>query len=224
MRLIKSLLASYIEGNPQDILFAAIPESSANSNDRAAAAEYRDAIDEMVVALQRQWEGRKDSERPTADDVFHGYKQFKDAYQHTHNNKKRRILFNAFWNSFRPEFYDEGISKILWEKIEALEYPDFIFLKTVLEKTDPAKKTSIFGESAFEGGRGQWGGDQIPVRSSDAEAEYAERLSHQNLVEIEHSKTRGVLLVSWKGLAPKLKKFALDEFELYEEEKSPPES
>ena len=69
-------------------------------------------------------------------------------------------------------------------------------------------------------GRGKWRGNQLAVRESEVEAEYAERLSRQNLVEIETSDTRAVLLVSWKGLALHVKKFALDEFELYEAEKT----
>ena len=224
--LIKAILSSLITGNPQDVLMAAIPESFSNRNDKATAAEYRDTLDEMLVTMYRHWEGRKDSERPTADDVFHGYQQFKHAYENTHNHKKRRILFNAFWNSFKPEFYEEGLREILWEKVEQLEYPDFIFLKKVIEKTDPKEYTSYYYENDMNieddgpHGRGKWRGNQLAVRESEVEAEYAERLSRQNLVEIETSDTRAVLLVSWKGLALQVKKFALDEFELYEAEKT----
>lgn len=222
MSIFKAILASLIAGNPQDVLFKAIPESFNNGNDKATGVEYRDTIDEMVVTMYRHWEGRKDSERPTADDVFHGYQQFKHAYENTHNHKKRRILFNAFWNSFKPEFYEDGLREILWKKLESLEYPDLVFLKKVLETTDPKESDSIYGDDNNDDGnssRGQWRGNQCPVRESEEGAEYAQRLSQLNLVEIEPSRTKAILLVSWKGLAPKLKKFALDEFELFEGDK-----
>ena len=223
MSLVKAILAALIKGNPQDVLFKAIPESMSNGNDKAAAAEYRDAMDEMVTALHKAWDGRDDSERPTAEDVLHGYQQFKHAYEQARNHKKRRILFNAFWNSFKPEFYEDGVREILWAKVEALEYPDFIFLKKVLDTTDPKKSNGWFFESVQEGGRGKWRGDQLPVLNSHEDTEHAERLSHQGLVDLEGSETPGILLVSWKGLAPKLKKFALDEFfQNYEPEKSNP--
>lgn len=218
MSILKAILESLASGNPQDILFQAIPESTANANDKAASAEYKDAMDEMVAALHKAWEGKRDSERPTAEDVFHGYQQFKRAYENARNHRKRRILFNAFWNSFKPEFYEDGIREILWAKVEELEYPDFIFLKKVLESTDPKKKSTLFFEHEHgieDGGshaRGKWRGNQFPVRESEEDAEYADRLSRYNLVEIESSETAAVLLVSWKGLAPKLKKFALEEF------------
>jgi hypothetical protein len=222
MSLLKAIIASLVAGNPQDILFKAIPENTSNRNDKAATAEYREAMDEMVAALHKAWDGRQDSERPTADDVFHGYQQFKHAYEKARNHKKRRILFNAFWNSFKPEFYDDGVREILWEKLEELEYPDLVFLKRVLENTDPKEKdTTHYEHDGEDDSLGQWRGNQLPVRESEEGAEYAERLSRYNLVEIESSETRSILLVSWKGLASKLKKFALDDFfENYEAEKS----
>ena len=63
MSLVKAILAALIKGNPQDVLFKAIPESMSNANDKAASVEYRDAMDEKVAAMYRAWEGREDHER-----------------------------------------------------------------------------------------------------------------------------------------------------------------
>lgn len=191
-----------------------------DSNDEKANKEFAKQLQEMVLA-QEEWKNHKESEKPRPEDVLHGYEQLKAASAATRSNKKRKVLFNAFWNSFKPEFYAEGVCEILWAKVEALEYPDFIFLKKVLDSTDPKKSNGWFFESVQEGGRGKWRGNQLPVFHSDEDAEYAERLSHQGLADLEPSETQGILLVSWKGLAPKLKIFALDEFfENYEPEQS----
>ena len=179
-------------------------------------------MQDIVLELSEKWKNFEERDRPTASDVEKGLAKLAEAYHRTNNNRKRKILWNAFWSSFKPEFYDEGVANILWEKVEALEYPDFVLLAEVLEKTDPKKKGVVFQQSVHQGGLGNWNGDQLPLRTSDEKAEYAERLSQQGLVDIEQRDTRGVLLVSWRGLAPKLKKFALDEFERYEAEKSAP--
>jgi hypothetical protein len=218
-------IKAVVTANPVDLVAAMVDAVGANSNDAKTNAEFQELVQDIVLELSEKWKNFEERDRPTASDVEKGLAKLAEAYHQTNNNRKRKILWNAFWNSFKPEFYDEGIANILWEKVEALEYPDFIFLAKVLDNTDPKEKSSMYFEhdSSIEDGgahgRGGWRGNQLPVRESEEEAEYADRLSHQNLVEVENSESRAVLLVSWKGLAPKLKKFALDEFEKYEAEK-----
>ena len=202
MSLVKAILAALIKGNPQDVLFKAIPESVSNANDKAASSEYRDAMDEMVAAMYRAWEGREDHERPTAEDVFQGYHRFKRAYETAGNHKKRKILFNAFWNRFKPEFYAEGLSNILWDKVEELEYPDFIYLKKLVDSQNP--KTRMFINEVIQ----------------SPEYEFMSRLEEQRLAYVSPASTSFGNSVIPTGVAALLVDFALEEF--WNQEDPPP--
>ena len=208
LEAIKALASA----NPVDVVAAIVDAVGANSNDAKAKAEFADLVEDTVHELHKKWKDFEDRQRPTASDVTKGLAKLADAYHRANTHKKRKLLWNAFWSTFKPEFYNEGVGNILWEKVEGLEYPDVLFLGKVLEKTDPQKRNSLYQESVHSGGRGSWHGDQLPVHQSDEESEYADRLRQHGLVEIEHSDTRGMLLVSWIGLAKKLRAFALEEW------------
>lgn len=167
-----------------------------DSNDAKANRAFDVQIHEMVLAQQAPyWKDQKESERPSVDDVIHGYKQFQEAAAKAHSNKKRRVLFNAFWNSFKPEFYIDGVREILWAKVEQLEYADLIFLKKVL--SDKSKSH--------------------PIGKNTPEIEFAERLEKLGLVQFTSTEERGGSRpVSYKGLACKMEEFALEEFQFYD--------
>ena len=108
-------------------------------------------------------------------------------------DSKRRVLFNAFYNSFRPEFYDEGLAQILWEKVDDLQYPDLAYLKKILDSRQrPAATAPVFMQDG-------------------PEYEFLKRLEERRLVSIGESLQAGPPVYPI-GLAPKLVKFALEEF------------
>lgn len=177
------LIKAAATANPIDLLVAAVEAMRTNPNDASAKASFEELMQEIVLETSKKWKDFEDRDRPTPSDVAQGLAKLAEVYRRTNNNRKRKLLWNAFWNSFNPEFYDAGIANILWEKVEALEYPDFIFLKKVLEKTDPSERDGWYFE--HEGGRGKWRGNQLPILNSEEDAEYAERLSHQGLLDCD---------------------------------------
>ena len=204
-------LKSVASGNPIDVAAAIVGASLKNTNDAKATTAFASLVEEILLELSKEWQEEKHKRKqpPSQEDVAQGLIRFHEAYHRARNNKKRRLLYTAFWSSFRPDFYDEGMSEILWQKVQDLEYPDLLFLAKVIDKTDPDERTSVYYEP--EGGLGPWKGDQLAIYESSEEAEYANRLADRGLVTVEDSKTHGVILVSWRGVAAKLKQFALEE-------------
>ena len=210
---ILDIAKSAATGSPVDIVASVVDASLKNTNDAKAEAAFRELVEDSFFELRKEWEDEKHKGKqpPSLGDVVQGLLRFREAYHGAGNNKKRRMLYTAFWSAFRPEFYDAGLSDILWGKVEDLEYPDLVFLAKVIENTKPEERLTQYFESAYEGGRGKWRGDQMPIYESSEDAECADRLSHRGLVSVEASDTHGVLLVSWRGVARKLKDFALQE-------------
>lgn len=203
-------IKAIVTANPVDLVAAVVEAAGASSNDAKAKAEFEELVQDMVLELNKKWKDFEDRDRPTQDDIIQGLAKLAETYRRTNNGKKRKILWNAFWNTFNPKFYNEGNTNILWSKVEDLEYPDFIFLARAVKDSNPTDRNKRCSEGL--GGRGNWRGDQFPLLESDEEAEYALRLHQVGLVEVESGTTGGVLLVSRKGLAAKVKDFALEEF------------
>jgi len=204
------VIKAAVSANPIDLVAAIVEAAGANSNDTKAKAAFEELVQDMVLDLAKKWQTFEDRDRPSQSDVEQGLAKLAEAHRRSNNGKKRKILWNAFWNSFNPKFYNEGNTDILWSKIEDLEYPDFLFLDRVVKESNPADRNKPWIQSM--GGRGKGRGDQIPILDSDEEAEYALRLHQVGLVEVESGSTGGVLLVSRKGLAAKVKDFALEEY------------
>ena len=167
-----------------------------DTQDVKSEKEFAKQLHEMVLVQEEPyWKDKEASEKPSVDDVFHGYKQFQEAAAKAHSNRKRRVLFDAFWNSFKPEFYVDGIREILWAKVMQLEYADLLFLKKTL--SDKSKSHSI--------------GKNTP------EIEFAERLEKLGLVYFTSMEEKGgSRSISYKGLADKMAAFALEEFQFYD--------
>jgi hypothetical protein len=109
---------------------------------RADAHEQR--LDEMDLLQERllemvlrpeEWKGRE-HEKPPWSDVVTRAEEFERDVWGAGSHQKRKILVNAFFNSFKPEFYAEGWSKHLWKIAEQIEYPECRWLAERIEKRD----------------------------------------------------------------------------------------
>lgn len=221
------LLYSIVTGDLPGALAGAANLASGHTQDAKVQQWTDEATQEVLFRLSREWAGRRVEELPKSSDVQKALARYREAYEQAENNEKRKILFNAFYNTFRPEFYDKSLSKVLWEKIETLEYPDFHFLAKVLENTNPEQRhVKRFG--ALPGGFSfPYRGHQMPIRETDEEYEWAQRLESVGLVDCGQDydvrATWGIVLVSPKGLASKMKDFALKEIENWEPPPPPAE-
>lgn len=200
-------IKSATDANPVDLFVAACEAVKEEPDNETARQEISDLMDGVFAEVASFWKGRPDKDRPSQSDIIFRVGALVHSFNEATSVLKRRLLWNAFWNSLKPEFYGEGISDILWEKIQGLEHPDTVFLAKVIAETDPTKSGAIRGGPARDW-RGDHRGNQLAIRASDAEAEYADRLSRADLVDVAHSDNRSaVRLVSWTGLAPKIVAF-----------------
>lgn len=178
-----------VPGEVVEIVASRVASFLSNPNDAAAKKSFDELKEEILLELAANRERYKGGRPPTGDDVEHALIRFLASYKKAGSPDKRWILFNAFHNSFRPEFYNEGFAQILWRMVESLEYPDLDYLRRVLD--DPLK-------SAFIG-------------KLDLEYTFAKRLEEQGLVVIEyldHQRSR----VDPRQIARKVRDFALEEF------------
>lgn len=126
---------------------ACTPLRLASANDRATSETYSDMLEEMTLEHHEalsQIVGLKSrpcaedvpivEDHPTRSDIYNACALYKKAYDASSGSKKRRILFSAFFQYFNPKFYSSGRSKILWGYAEKLEYPDAVYLKTLVEQ------------------------------------------------------------------------------------------
>jgi hypothetical protein len=107
---------------------------SGGVNQILADAERRKMLDEMVVEIHSRVLGLDASRvaedhKPTAEDaalylVELGYKS-----KTASNNKKRWVLFQAFFGRFDPKLHEEGMDRVFWELAEQLEYPEVCLLR-----------------------------------------------------------------------------------------------
>lgn len=109
---------------------------------RTDAHEQR--LDEMDLLQERvlemvlrpeEWKGREHEKPPWSDVVTRAEELERDVWG-AGSHQKRKILLNAFFNSFKPEFYAEGWSNHLWRIAEQIEYPECRWLAERIEKKD----------------------------------------------------------------------------------------
>lgn len=109
-----------------------------------------DRLIERVVGMvvrPEQWKGRE-RDMPTRGDVIARAEQFTRGAEGAGSHGKRRILWNAFHSSFKPEFYREGWSNHLWNIAEQVEYPECRWLAEHSENKE--KKSAPVIESGAE--------------------------------------------------------------------------
>lgn len=122
----------------------------ATINDRRVTTEFRDAmdgitvdtaakIDRVVNALERmvvrdeRWKEEPPHTRPTREDVLARYVDYARAHQSSGHHGKRRVLWNAFFSSFDPTFYKDGMAQHLWQIAKELSYPEAALLARVVQ-------------------------------------------------------------------------------------------
>jgi hypothetical protein len=219
-----------VPGEVVDIAAAIVLKYLSNPNDRAVEEKFKQLQEEIQAEVSARPEEYKGGRPPSSDDVEQGLIRFATGYKKAGSHDKRWMLFNAFHNSFRPEFYDEGMAQILWPKIEALEYPDLRFLERVLfSMMNPVPHSSDFKPMAVVGKT------HVAISNKDLEFEFARRLESHGLLVLEDalSKTGGYqggvrsaggsaghgivtgdseVAIRPTGIARQLRDFALEEF------------
>ena len=132
------------------------------ANTEPATATYREEMDNVVVdtaqkleqleqvmtalmkmvVRQEDWKNQSTSERPTSGDVAARAEEFARASVRAGSHGKRKILWNAFFSSFKPEFYRGGWSGHMWRIAEQIEYPECYFLAKCLAESKPQLLTT----------------------------------------------------------------------------------
>jgi hypothetical protein len=173
---------------------------------RADAHEQR--LDEMDLLQERvlemvlrpeEWKGRE-HEKPPWSDVVTRAKEFERDVWGAGSHGKRKILVNAFFNSFKPEFYAKGWSNHLWRIAEQIEYPECRVLAEQIrrdqakEQPDPKEFTSL--------------------REKHYLARRLEDLGLVKLAKLDHART----LVAITEVGRRFKQFVWDE-EMWRDEK-----
>lgn len=115
-----------------------------NRNNELADAANREALDDITLDTARgledlervvnalmdyavhrdEWKGIPEHEKPMQGDVVTRAEQYALATLKAGSHGKRKILWNAFFSSFKPEFYREGWSNHLWNIAEQIQYPE----------------------------------------------------------------------------------------------------
>jgi hypothetical protein len=118
-------------------LFERLRPRTQTENATAAYDEIlEDALLEMMLRqsgprLEDEWSRESESERPHVDPAFQD--EFVEQWK-TASGKRRIEMLGAAWFSYyRPQFYREGMNRILWGYAKQLEYPDALALKRFQE-------------------------------------------------------------------------------------------
>lgn len=96
--------------------------------------------------------------------IFKTVKRFIKSYKNSHYHKKRKLVFFAFWNSFKPKFYKNNLSKELWKKLKNLEYCDLDYLQRVINACNSNQL--------------------LPIDVTIPDAEFADRLVDRDLITL----------------------------------------
>lgn len=86
---------------------------------------------ESIVIREDKWKEAPEHMRPLPEDLVSRLLQWHRASSRAGSHQKRRMLWNAFFRSFDPGFFAEGMSNHLWRIAEQLEYPECEFLARV---------------------------------------------------------------------------------------------
>jgi inhibitor of KinA sporulation pathway (predicted exonuclease) len=124
------------------------------------------------------------------------------------------MLFAAFFSSFNPKFYSNGLNQILWKYVEQLEYPDAVFLRKITDEiTKRLKKHSPNSRFKPASTKTSYSTTEFQINNNDLEYEFARRLSNAELVDLEEH-DNGVVNVSPRlGLVKQLREFIWEDDE-----------
>lgn len=105
-------------------------------NTAAATAEFQDQVNEIAlltdarrtVVDEEHWRAEPEHMKPTIEDVAIGLAKFGNAYSQAGNPGKKKMLFNAFFSAYKPQFFKDGMGAHLWRIARDLEYPELRYL------------------------------------------------------------------------------------------------
>lgn len=198
---------------PASKRFAETIRKLASANDDAAAAEYREAIDDMVIKMHATWKDSEAEERPTVDDFFGAARDLADEYERARTNRKRELLNRAFWGRFNPTLYRQGLTQMLWDYVRQLEYPEALLLAELTSKVEEQLKDGSPSTMYTVSRRPKWTAAQVQIEKTDIRYELARRLERVDLVEIEDHQHQ-VNIAPVLGLAKLLREFIWGDGEL----------
>jgi hypothetical protein len=93
-------------------------------------------LHERILATEA-WRSQPEGEQPTAHDVGTAALALLRRVHRAGSNRKREVLFRAFFSGFDPKLFREGMSRYLWNTACDLEYPTLRVLKELeCEGTD----------------------------------------------------------------------------------------
>lgn len=108
---------------------------------------FRDLLDEITVENasrvlptlmnavvdDSRWASEPPHTRPTVSDVLSRTTDYAKENVQAGGHGKRKILWNAFFSSFDPKFFKDGMATHLWRLAKELEYPELRFLRDYRE-------------------------------------------------------------------------------------------
>lgn len=124
-RQVRSELSKYTPDSAREKAYDEILEEvmlETNALVRALPETLYQAAVRALHDLFPEWEG--DPEHFSPHDVVDALRQLFIERTRAGTNKKREILERAFFSRFRPDVYKAGESRLLWDIVRQLEYPE----------------------------------------------------------------------------------------------------
>lgn len=100
----------------------------------------RVALVRLELYEGHQWSDEPEQERPTEDDAVSAAVDLIRQARRAGSNRKREVLFHAFYMRFNPEFYKDGMGKMLWQIACDLEYPTTWALRQIVDLEKEAEE------------------------------------------------------------------------------------
>ena len=116
----------------------------------AAIAEEITAV-HLELLERHRWDGEPEEEHATWDDVASASVDLVRQARRAGSNRKREVLFRAFYMQFDPEFYKTGMGRLLWGIACDLEYPTMWALREIEEKDEKDQAASVLFTSEIWG-------------------------------------------------------------------------
>jgi hypothetical protein len=205
-------LATLAKATPK-LLYQALRQRMTTSSEDADRA-YVEILQEMVLEVYEKYAraGVAEDERPEEEDFKTVAETLEAEWKRASGNPKRKLLAAAFFGYFNPKLYGTGMSKILWDYVTKMEYPDAVFLRKVmthvngqLAKTDP--------RTQFMDGHVRWFATECPVDIGSLDFEFAARLAHIGVVNLRQEHRTIAFVTPQRGLAEALLEFVWAEDE-----------
>lgn len=134
---------------------------------------YREQLDEIMLEMHAEWRAFMSEERPTTEDFLLITSECDEAYAKAGSYQKRKLLREAYFSYFNPKFYNEGVSRELWNLVQELDYPHVRLLRKICENT--------LSENRWENGEDLNGGP-YHLTYEDADFMFLQRLVDKGLV------------------------------------------